>query len=67
MSAKPSGSGIARGAAIHLAVSKSAFTLVTVLYRGFPFKLRHELPSWVEDGALFHIRIALDRNSAQRP
>ena len=38
-----------------------------MLYRGFPSKLHHELPSWVEDGALFHIRIALDRNSAQRP
>ena|ERR1700693_3752916 len=36
-----------------------------VLYRGFPSKLYHEVPSWVEDGALFHIRIALDRTSQQ--
>ena len=36
-----------------------------VLYRGFPSKLHHEVPSWVEDGALFHIRIALDRTSQQ--
>ena len=37
-----------------------------MLYRGFPSKLSHEVPSWVEDGALFHIRIALDRNLKQR-
>jgi putative transposase len=28
--------------------------------------LHHEVPSWVEDGALFHIRIAFDRQSKQR-
>ena len=38
-----------------------------VLYRGFPSKLHHAVPSWVEDGALFHIRIALDRQREQRP
>lgn len=37
------------------------------LYRGFPSRLRHEVPSWVEDGSLFHIRIALDRHIEQRP
>jgi putative transposase len=34
-----------------------------LMYRGFPSKLHHEVPSWVQDGALFHIRIALDRTS----
>ena len=37
-----------------------------MLYRGFPSKLHHEVPSWVEGGALFHIRIALDRTSQQK-
>jgi len=35
--------------------------------REFPRHLHHEVPSWVEDGALFHIRIALDRGSKQKP
>jgi REP element-mobilizing transposase RayT len=37
-----------------------------VLYRGFPSKLHHEVPHWVETGALFHIRIAIDREKEQR-
>jgi putative transposase len=37
------------------------------LYRGFPQRLHHDVPAWVEDGALFHIRIALDRKCDQRP
>ena len=37
------------------------------LYRGFPERLHHAVPEWVEDGALFHIRIALDRQVHQRP
>jgi putative transposase len=36
-----------------------------VLYRGFPSKLHHEVPHWVETGALFHIRIAIDREKEQ--
>jgi putative transposase len=36
-----------------------------VLYRGFPSKLHHEVPHWVETGALFHIRIAVDREKEQ--
>jgi putative transposase len=32
----------------------------------FPSKLHHEVPHWVEPGALFHIRIALNRESEQR-
>jgi putative transposase len=31
------------------------------VYRGFPRRLHHKVPHWVEPGALFHIRIALDR------
>ena len=31
-----------------------------MLYRGFPSKLHHGVPHWVEIGALFHIRIAID-------
>jgi putative transposase len=38
-----------------------------VLYHGFPSKLHHEVPSWVESGSLFHVRIALDRKKEQRP
>lgn len=38
-----------------------------MLYRGFPSKLYHEVPPWVEDGALFHVRISLDREKQQRP
>jgi putative transposase len=35
-------------------------------YRGFAKRLHHDVPSWVEDGALFHIRIAIDRFAPQR-
>jgi putative transposase len=35
--------------------------------RWFPSKLYHAVPGWVEDGATFHIRIALDRRTKQRP
>jgi putative transposase len=38
-----------------------------MLYRGFPSKLHHEVPPWVETGACFHIRIAVDREKEQRP
>ena len=34
-------------------------------YRGFPSKLHHEVPSWVGTGALFHIRIGLNRQIGQ--
>src|SRR5438477_9700188 len=37
-----------------------------MLYRGFPSKLHHEVPHWVDAGALFHIRIALDRMKKQK-
>ena len=37
------------------------------IYRGFPRRLHHRVPHWVEGGALFHIRIALGRENEQRP
>jgi putative transposase len=37
------------------------------IYRGFPQRLHHRVPDWVESGALFHIRAALDREDEQRP
>jgi REP-associated tyrosine transposase len=36
-----------------------------MLYRGFPSKLRHTVPDWVQPGAIFHIRIALERTKSQ--
>jgi hypothetical protein len=36
------------------------------IYRRFPERLHHRLPPWVEPGALFHDRIALDRKKEQR-
>src|ERR1700731_1842437 len=32
-----------------------------MLYRGFPSKLHHDVPPWIETGAFFHIRIAIER------
>jgi REP element-mobilizing transposase RayT len=37
-----------------------------VIYHGFPQRLHHTVPDWVEPGALFHIRVALDREKEQR-
>jgi putative transposase len=43
-------------------------TLATMkIYRGFPERLHHSVPHWVEIGALFHIRIRLDRDKPQTP
>ena len=36
------------------------------IYRGFPRRLHHRVPHWVEPGALFHIRIGLDREKEQK-
>ena len=38
-----------------------------MLYHGFPSKLHHEVPHWVEPVALFHIRIAVDREKQKLP
>ena len=38
-----------------------------MIYRGFPERLHHRVPSSVEPGALFHIRIGLDRDKAKKP
>ena len=35
-------------------------------YRGFPSRLHHDVPHWVGDGALFHVRVTLDRQQEQR-
>ena len=37
-----------------------------MIYHGFPRRLHHTVPHWVERGALFHIRIALNREKGQR-
>jgi hypothetical protein len=34
--------------------------------RWFPSKLHHAVPAWVEAGALFHIRIRIDRTKEQQ-
>jgi len=36
------------------------------IYRGFPARLHHRVPHWVEPGALFHVRIALNREKEQK-
>jgi len=38
-----------------------------MIYRGFPSKLQHDLPHWVEPNSVFHIRIRLDRDKQQTP
>ena len=38
-----------------------------MIYRGFPSKLHHDVPHWVEPNSLFHIRIRLDRDKQQTP
>ena len=38
-----------------------------MIYRGIPERLHHSVPHWVEIGALFHIRIGLDRDKPQTP
>jgi putative transposase len=52
---------------IHLEARKCSFTMTPCSYRGFLSKLHHEVPHWVETGALFHIRIAVDREKEQSP
>ena len=37
-----------------------------MIYRGFPERLHHRVPHWVEPGALFHIGIRLDREKGQK-
>jgi hypothetical protein len=36
------------------------------IYREFPERLHHRVPHWVEPGALFHVRIAHDREKEQQ-
>jgi putative transposase len=37
------------------------------IYRGFPARLYHRVPYWVEPGAVFHIRIRLECEKDQKP
>ena len=37
-----------------------------MIYRGFLERLHHRVPHWVEPGALFHIRIRLEREKQQK-
>src|SRR5438270_8122307 len=36
------------------------------IYRGFPERLHHSVPHWVKPGALFHIRIRVDRENQEK-
>ena len=38
-----------------------------MVYRGFPSKLHHDVPHWVEPNSLFHIRIRLGRDKQHTP
>ncbi|PYJ78723.1 MAG: hypothetical protein DME69_07485 [Verrucomicrobia bacterium] len=51
---------------INLEADKRPIDNDVMLYRGFPSKLHHAVPHWVEPGALFHVRVALDREKQQR-
>jgi hypothetical protein len=57
-----------RDCSIHLdilaCVARFTFSMI---YRGFPSKLHHDVPPWVEPNSLFHIRIPLDRDKQQTP
>ena len=35
--------------------------------REFPERLHHRVPPWVEPGALFHLRLGIDRQKEQTP
>jgi Transposase IS200 like len=53
-----------------ISARRSPVRLVTLagmkIYRGFPERLHHRVPPWVAPGALFHVRIALDREKEQK-
>jgi REP element-mobilizing transposase RayT len=58
---------LAEGAGMSSYVAGSLATLAQMKsYRGFPERLHHRVPHWVEPGALFHIRIRLNREKQQR-
>jgi hypothetical protein len=52
---------------IHVEALRRPIHNGAMLYRGFPSKLDHGVPHWVETGALFHIRVAIDREKQQSP
>jgi putative transposase len=41
--------------------------MARMLYRGFPSKLHHGVPHWVETGSLFHVRVGIDREKQRSP
>jgi REP element-mobilizing transposase RayT len=45
--------------------SQYRFDIGCPVRRVFPRRLHHEVPSWVESGSLFHIRIGHDREKKQ--
>jgi putative transposase len=45
--------------------TERAIHLCCNVVRWFPSTLHHTVPDWVEPGAIFHIRIALDRTKQQ--
>ena len=58
----------ARDCSIHLdTVARAARFTFSMIYRGFPSKLHHDVPPWVDPNSLFHIRIRLDRDKEQTP
>jgi hypothetical protein len=57
---------IAEGAKIRMLADPLLRLTVMKTYRGFPERLHHGVPHWVEPGALFHIRIALDCEKEQK-
>ena len=53
---------------IHLdTVARAARFTLSMIYRGFPSKLHHDVALWVDPNSLFHIRIRLDRDKEQTP
>ena len=36
-------------------------------YLGFPQRLRHQVPDWVEQGAIFHVRMRIDPKKQLQP
>ena len=47
-------------------IARSLVTLAGMkIYHGFPERLHHRVPPWIAPGALFHVRIGLDREKEQ--
>ncbi len=55
------------GSAAKIARRSAPIHLCFNVARWFPSKLYHTVPQWVDSGAMFHIRLALDRGVEQPP